>query len=210
MIYTVIAGLLFPVPRLVILHETIRNLYFHVPMWFCMIALFGTSVVNAIMYLYKEDEINDIRSVEYINTGIVFGICGLITGSIWARFTWGAWWVFSDPKLNGAAVVMLEYLAYLILRGSITDEKQRAKVSAVYNIFACASIIPLLFILPRMTDSLHPGNGGNPAFSKYDLDSAMRLVFYPAVMGWVMLGVWIASIRVRLRKIENIVHENEN
>ena len=209
LIYTVIGGLLLPVPKLPILNETIRNLYFHVPMWFCMIVLFGTSVVNAIQYLSKENELNDIRSVEYINTGIIFGICGLITGSIWAKYTWGAWWVFSDPKLNGAAIVMLEYFAYLILRGSITDEKQRAKVSAVYNIFAAASIIPLLFILPRMTDSLHPGNGGNPAFSKYDLDSNMRMVFYPAVTGWIMLGVWLATLRVRLRKIENQIHENE-
>ena len=198
-----------PVPKKPILQETIRNLYFHVPMWFCMIALFGTSVVNAILYLYKENEINDVRSVEYINTGIIFGVCGLITGSIWARFTWGDWWVFSDPKLNGAAIVMLEYFAYLILRGSITDEKQRAKVSAVYNIFAAASIIPLLFILPRMTDSLHPGNGGNPAFSKYDLDSNMRMVFYPAVIGWVMLGVWLATLRVKLRNIEIKIQENE-
>jgi heme exporter protein C len=177
-------------------------------MWFGMIALFGTSVFYAIRYLYKENELDDVRSLEFINTGILYGICGLITGSIWAKYTWGQWWVIADPKLNGAAIVMLEYFAYLILRGSITDEKQKAKVSAVYNIFACASIIPLLFILPRMADSLHPGNGGNPGFSKYDLDNNMRMVFYPAVAGWIMIGVWFASVRVRLRKLENAIHES--
>ena len=178
-------------------------------MWFCMMALFGTSVVNAILYLAFDKEDYDIRSVEYINTGIIFGICGLITGSIWARFTWDKWWVFEDPKLNGAAATMLIYFAYLILRGSINDEKQRAKVSAIYNIFACASMIPLLLILPRMSSSLHPGNGGNPGFNTYDLDSHMRMVFYPAVIGWVMLGFWLATIRVRMRRVEEHLLENE-
>jgi len=60
-----------------------------------------------------------------------------------------------------------------------------------------------LFILPRMTDSLHPGNGGNPGFNSYDLDSSMRLVFYPAVLAWILVGVWIANLKFRLRLIEN-------
>jgi heme exporter protein C len=208
-IYTIIAGFILPVPRLPILHETIRNLYFHVPMWFGMIALFGTSLFYSIKYLRNQNEIDDLKTLEYVNTGILFGVCGLITGSIWAKNTWGSWWVIADPKLNGAAIVMLEYFAYIILRGSIQDEKAKAKVSAVYNIFAAASIIPLIFILPRMSDSLHPGNGGNPGFNTYDLDSHMRMVFYPAVIGWAGLGFWLASLRIRLKKIENAVLENQ-
>ena len=90
----------------------------------------------------------------------------------------------------------------------MTDSQQRAKVSAVYNVFAAASIIPLLFILPRMTDSLHPGNGGNPGFNSYDLDSKMRMVFYPACIGWILMGVWLAELRIRVKKIENAILEN--
>jgi heme exporter protein C len=209
LLYTIIGGLLMPVPHRFILNETIRNLYFHVPMWFTMIVLFGVSVVSSIQYLSKQDEKYDIISVEYINTGLVFAICGLATGMVWAKFTWGEWWSFSDPKLNGAAIMCLEYFAYIILRSSIQDEKTRAKVSSVYNIFAAASIIPLLFIIPRMSDSLHPGNGGNPAFKSYDLDNSMRMVFYPAVIGWVSLGLWLADIKVRIRKLENEVLETK-
>jgi heme exporter protein C len=85
------------------------------------------------------------------------------------------------------------------LRNALEDDQQRARIGAIYNIFAFAAMIPLLFILPRLTDSLHPGNGGNPGFNAYDLDSKLRAVFYPAVMGWALLGAWMATLRVRMR-----------
>ena len=60
-------------------------------------------------------------------------------------------------------------------------------------------LIPLIFILPRMTDSLHPGNGGNPGFNVYDMNSQLRIVFYPAVIGFILLGIWITNIRVKIK-----------
>src|SRR5690606_38028952 len=187
LIYVVVAGLLMDAPRLPILNETIRALYFHVPMWFGMIILLASSMVNAIMYLSSNNTNRDIYSMEFANTGVYLGILGIITGMIWAAFTWGSPWS-SDPKQNGAAIGILIYLAYKVLRNSIPDEQRRARVSAVYNIFAFAALVPLLFILPRMTDSLHPGSGGNPGFNAYDLDNRMRMVFYPAVVGWTLFG----------------------
>jgi len=196
----IIGGLLFGVPRLPILNETIRALYFHVPMWFGMIILFFISVVYSIKYLSSNKSDHDIFAIEFVNTGIVFGLLGLITGMIWAKFTWSSAWS-GDPKQNGAAITLLIYLAYMVLRNSIEDEQKRARISAVYNIFAFAALIPLLFILPRMTDSLHPGSGGNPGFNAYDLDSKMRMVFYPAVVGWTLLGVWISTLRIRIKRV---------
>ncbi|MBV6642430.1 MAG: cytochrome c biogenesis protein CcsA [Cyclobacteriaceae bacterium] len=197
LLYVFVGGLLLPVPRLPILNETIRVLYFHVPMWFGMIALFTASCIQAIRYLAKEQLTNDIFSVLLAEVGILFGILGMISGMFWANYTWGEPWS-SDPKQNMSAIALLIYFAYFVLRGSIKDEQQRAKISAVYNIFAFATLIPLLFILPRLAeDSLHPGNGGNPGFNAYDLDSQMRLVFYPAVIGWALLGFWLATIKIR-------------
>jgi heme exporter protein C len=202
LIYSIIAGLLLEVPRLPILHETIRNLYFHVPMWFTMIILYLVSVIYSIKYLASGNEKHDLMAVETVNTGIIFGFLGLATGMIWANYTWGAPWP-NDPKLNSAAISTLMYLAYVVLRGALDEEQKRARISAVYNIFSFPVMIVLLFILPRMTDSLHPGNGGNPGFNSYDLDSSMRLVFYPAVLAWILVGVWIANLKFRLRLIEN-------
>ncbi len=207
--YTLLMGLLGPVPAREILNESIRNLYFHVPMWFGMLGLFTGSFVYAIRYLRSGNLDDDLRSVSWLKVGVFFSILGMLTGMVWANYTWGAPWS-NDPKQLGTAVCMMSYFAYLVLRGGIADEEKRAKISAVYNVFAYAMIFPLLFIIPRMVDSLHPGNGGNPAFSNYDLDSRMRLVFYPAVIGWFLLGLWIAQLRTRISRLQNRVAEREN
>jgi heme exporter protein C len=199
--YTIIAGFLIKVPRIPIVHESVRNQFFHVAMWFTLMILLTTSLVYSIRFLARQRHEDDLFASEFASMGIVFGLLGLITGSIWARFTWGAWWV-NDPKLNGAAICMLIYLAYLILRNSIEDELQRARISAVYNIFAWSTLLPLLYILPRLTDSLHPGSGGNPGFNIYDLDHNLRLVFYPSILGWTLLGLWIIQIRIRFKNIK--------
>ncbi len=209
LLYTVAAGFLLSVPRLNIVNETIRALYFHVPMWFGMVVMFLVSMIYAIKYLGNSSTRNDIIAVEFANTGLVFGLLGIFTGMIWANYTWGSPW-HGDPKQNGAAIALLVYLAYFVLRGSIDNQEQRSRLSAVYNIFAFAAMIPLIFIIPRMTSSMHPGSGGNPGFNAYDLDSNMRMVFYPAVVGWILLGVWIATLRVRLRKAEELLFELED
>ncbi len=199
---TLITGLLFPVPTLPILHETIRNLYFHVPMWMGMLSVFVISVFYSIKYLNTGKEEYDLVVVECVNTGLFFFALGLITGMMWAKFTWGEFWS-GDPKQNSAAIAFLLYCAYIVLRNSMDEEQKRAKISAIYNVFAFPVMIVLIFILPRLTDSLHPGNGGNPAFGKYDLDNGMRIAFYPAMLGWSLMAVWIASVRYRIRLIEN-------
>ncbi len=201
-LYTVIGGFLIKVPRIAIVQESVRNQFFHVSMWFSMMILLTTSLIFSIRYLSKSKTKFDLLAEEFAYMGIILGILGLATGSIWARFTWGAWWV-NDAKLNGAAICMLIYLAYVILRNSIEDEIQRARIAAVYNIFAWSTLLPLLYILPRLTDSLHPGSGGNPGFNIYDLDNNLRLVFYPSIIGWTLLGLWIIQLRVRVKELKS-------
>ena len=75
---------------------------------------------------------------------------------------------------------------------------KRARISAVYNIFAYAILFPAIWILPRILPSLHPGNEDNPALDvKNDISGSMRIVFYPAVIGWTLLGVWIPTLKIR-------------
>jgi len=195
--YVIIAGLIFDVPSLPILNEAIRVLYFHVPMWFTMIALLMISSVNSYYFISKKNIIYDTHSYTYVSVGVFFGCLGILSGMIWAKFTWGTFWT-NDPKLNGSALVLIIYFSYFILRSSITDEIKKAKISSIYNIFAFTMLIPLIFILPRMTDSLHPGNGGNPGFNVYDMNSQLRIVFYPAVVGFIFLGLWIVNIKLRV------------
>ena len=170
-----------------------------------MIVLYAVAFYYSIKYLRTGNLQDDVYAVQFTNTGIFFSIIGLATGMEWAQYTWGAAWS-NDPKELGTAMSMLIYFAYSILRSGLKDDEKKAKISAVYNVFAFAMMIPLIFVLPRMVDSLHPGNGGNPAFKQYDLDKYMRFVFYAAVPGWILLGTWIATLKTRLALVK---HERE-
>ncbi|MCX6215633.1 cytochrome c biogenesis protein CcsA [Spirosoma sp.] len=207
--YVFIAGLMSPVPKLPILHEAIRNTFFHPPLWIAMMTLLLASAIFSIRYLRKGKLDDDLISVELANTALLFGVLGCITGSVWAYFAWGDLWP-NDPKTNGVAVGMLLYLAYFVLRGSVDDEMRRARISAVYNIFAFAVFIPLILILPRLTDSLHPGNGGNPGFNQYDADNSIKRIIRPAFVGFTLLGFWITQLRVRLRRLETLFDEQDD
>jgi heme exporter protein C len=194
-----IKGLQYPFRS--ILEETIRNLYYHVPLWFAMLIILATSMVYSIQHLNSGKLQDDIAAVAFAKVGVLFGILGTITGALWAQYTWGKAWSW-DIKQIGTAVSLLIYFAYFVLRSSFEDDGKRARIAAVYNIFAFASLIPLLFIIPRITSSLHPGNGGNPAFSQMDLNSNMRMVFYPAVIAFTLMGVWISNL---LRRLEMVI-----
>ena len=195
----------FGFPYQPIIIESIRNLMWHVPMWFTMFVLMTISFIASIRALGKEngrvDTDHDTRASAAASAGLVFCVLGLVTGSLWARFTWGDWWT-NDPQLNGAMVVFMVYVAYFILRNSTGDEEKRARLSAIFNIFAFVLMVVLLMVMPRFTEGLHPGKSGNPAFSKYDLDSSLRSVFYPACAGFILLGYWIYRLNYRIQKLE--------
>jgi heme exporter protein C len=213
LIYTFIAGLLIPLPHKVAyedsnLYESMRNFFFHVPMWFGQLILITVSLVYSILYLRKPNHRYDIIATEFARTGTVFGVLGLLTGAIWANYTWGAAWS-NDPKQIGAAIALLIYVAYFVLRNSMPDMDKRSRVAAVYNIFAYFIYIPMIMILPRLTESLHPGgkgNEGNPGLGGSSLDATMETVFWPAVFGWTLLATWISTLRLRVRVLEEKKH----
>jgi len=191
-------GIKFPYRS--ILNETIRNTFFHVALWFAMFILLLAGVYHAFCYIRTHDIDHDTRSSAYTRVALLYGILGLVTGSVWARFTWDTFWT-QDIKLNMTAIAMLIYLAYLLLRTSTEDVDKRARLSAAYNIFAFVALIPLVFVIPRLTDSLHPGNGGNPALGGEDLDNTLRLFFYPSILALTLLGLWMSSLLTRYERL---------
>lgn len=207
LLFTFIKGLTVKIPNLPALEETSRNLFFHVGMWMAMMTLFTVSVVNSIRYLRTFNLKYDIYARQYAVVGIVFALLGYATGAIWMSYTWadpnnplfqsfGA--LAREPKLIGAAIAILIYFAYLVLRDSISDMDKRARISGVYNIFAYAMLFPSIWIIPRLLPSLHPGQEGNPAMNFDDVIPEMRVVELPAFIGWALLGVWIATLKIRL------------
>lgn len=193
-------------PNRPILNESIRNLFYHVPMWFSMILLLLVSAVYSVKYLVKPNLHFDLRCDALIRVAILAGFLGCATGSVWASVTWDSWWP-RDPKLNGVAIGMLMYSAYLLLRSGIRDDYQKARISAVYNLFVFPVFIALIVIMPKLSgDSLHPGAGGTVGFNQYDLDNTMRMFFYPAVIGWILLFLWVASLHYRINKLKNPIN----
>ncbi len=213
LVYTIAGGFLLDVPHLFILNETIRNLYFHVCMWMAMMIFFIISFIYSIKYLSRGQYQHDLYAKNFAVIGSVYGVLGYLTGMVWANYTWvtdqhqSLAAILKEPKLIGAAIALLIYGAYFVLRGSFTDMDKRARVSAVYNIFAFAMLFPSIWIIPRLVGSLHPGapgsESGNPALNFKDIDSRLRMVFYPAVIGWTLLGIWMATIKTRMELIKD-------
>lgn len=212
LIYVSVMGFLVKVPVLDgRLQQSVRNLFFHVPMWFGMMILLSVSVFYAIKYLRNPKPVYDHYAAEFARGGVVFGFLGIVTGAIWANYQWGSPWS-GDPKQNGAAIALLIYMAYFVLRGSMTDIDKRSRISAVYNVFAFAMLFPTLWILPRLTESLHPGgqgSEGNPALNPNDSTPEMTMLFWPAVIGWTLLAVWITTLRIRLQLLTDKQLEHE-
>jgi heme exporter protein C len=198
-------------PNRVVLNESIRNLLYHVPMWFSMMFLLLVSMIYAIRYLRTQNLSDDWISMSFLHVGILNGILGCITGSIWAKVTWQSWWPSDDPKLNGVAMGMFMYFAYLILRATVKDDIQKAKISSVYNILIFPIFMALIAIMPKLADnSLHPGTGGTVGFNNYDLDNTLRLYFYPAILGWIAIFSFIAILRFRIERIKQHQLDIEN
>lgn len=203
MTLVILGAFLIDIPRINILEHTARNLYFHVPMWFTMMAAGVVSAYQSVRFLGGSDLVRDVRAAAAARVGVLFGILGLATGIVWARFTWyvaaDIWWNF-DPKQSMAAVQLLIYGGYFVLRSSLDEPGKRARIAAVYNLFAFATLPFLLYVLPRQLESLHPGAEGNPAFSDIT-HPMMRLVFYPAVLGFIGLFWILYTQRVRLERL---------
>lgn len=199
-----LGAFLLRIPRIHILEHTARNLYFHVPMWFTMMAGMIVSVYHSIRYLGRPDLVRDVRAAAAAQGAVLFGLMGLTTGIVWAHYTWyqgtNLWWNF-DPKQSMAAVELLIYGGYFVLRSTIDDPQKRARMAAVYNVFAFVTMPFLLYVLPRQMQSLHPGAEGNPAFS--DITAPiMRAVFYPAIIGFFGIFWLLYTQRVRLALIK--------
>ncbi|WP_242978965.1 cytochrome c biogenesis protein CcsA [Rhodohalobacter mucosus] len=203
MTLVIVLGFSIEIPQIDILEQTARNLFLHVPMWFTMMVAFAMAFYYSVRYLNDEHMKWDRKAETATAVGLVFGICGLLTGSLWARFTWGTWWTFAEPRMNLSALAMLIFVAYFILRSAFTDEEKKAKISAVYNIFGVTTIPFLLYIIPRQLPSLHPGAEGNPAFSEITAPE-LRLIFYPAVIGFIGIAVWLMDIVNRYKQVKEL------
>jgi heme exporter protein C len=130
--------------------------YFHVPIALTAYACFGWGALKALLYLWRKDERYDLESYVGIHLGTVFGTLTLLTGSIWAKASWGVWWTWSSNQLVLFLVLFLFYCAYFMLRFSVEEGPRRASLSAVYALFGVV-LVPVSFFAIRLaSDFIHP------------------------------------------------------
>jgi heme exporter protein C len=130
--------------------------YFHVPIALTAYACFGWGALKAFLHLWKRTPGADLESYVSIHLGVIFGALTLVTGSIWAKASWGHWWVWSEKQLVLFLVLFLFYSAYFMLRFSVDPGPARANVSAVYALFGVV-LIPVSFLAIRLAqDYIHP------------------------------------------------------
>jgi len=191
---------LLKAPLVPVLEETTRVLYFHIPAaWLTVVAL-GWSMVNSIRYLAKRDLRADDHAAAAAELGLLFCIGATVSGALWAKAMWGAYWNW-DPRETSIFFLLLLYTAYLALRGSIEDEEKRARLSAVYSVAAFVAVPFLIFVVPRMYETLHPDPIINPR-GKVDMDPMIRWSFLAMLVGFTGLYVWMQSLRVRVSRLE--------
>jgi heme exporter protein C len=167
--------------------------YLHVPLAMCSLAGFVIGGIFGIAHLRTGKAIYDLRSYVSIHLSVIFGVAVLVTGSIWAKASWGKWWVWDEPTLVSFLIVFLLYATYYPLRYAVEDRDRQARYASVFAITAGA-FVPLNFVAVRMAQSLvHPrvfatANGGLPG--------SMLLTFLVCLAGMALL--WIALVRFEL------------
>jgi heme exporter protein C len=167
--------------------------YVHVPLAIVSLCGWVAGGLMAIKYLRSGDRSWDVRSYVAIHLSIIFGVGVLVTGSIWARASWGHWWVWDEPVLVSFLIVFLLYCVYYPLRFSIEDPERQARYSSVFAIVAGA-FVPLNFIAVRLAQSYtHPRvlsqTGGN-------LPGEMRLTFFVSLAAMTLLFITLWKLEL--------------
>ena len=132
-----------------------RIFYIHVPVALTAYAAFGWAAWKALRLLWTRDQRYDLESYTAVHIGVIFGVLTLVTGSIWARTSWGVWWSWGERQLVLFLVLFLFYAAYFMLRFSLAEGLARARISAVYALFGVV-LIPISFIAIRLLENIDP------------------------------------------------------
>jgi heme exporter protein C len=172
--------------------------------WIAVLA-FLVSCVTSVMYLRRRDPRDDIRAAVSAGLGLLFAVLATITGAIFARIEWGAYWNW-DPRQTSITILLLIYAAYLALRGAVADPERRASLSAVYAILAFVTVPFLVFVVPRIYWSLHPDTIINTRGAN-DFDSRYTQVLMASLAGFTGLYVWLYTIGCRVEAVRQRRHQ---
>lgn len=195
----VIAGAFLYAPPAEGLGELSRIAFFHIPVAWVAVLAFLVAMINSVQYLRRRDLENDLKAAVSSELGLAFSILATITGSIFAKSTWGSYWNW-DPRETSIFVLLLIYGAYFALRSAVEGEERRASLSAVYSIVAFVTVPFLVFVVPRVYYSLHPDPLVNTRGS-LDMEARMLQVFFASLIAFTGLYVWIYRLQLAIARL---------
>ena len=181
--------------------ETSRILFFHVPQAWIATLAFLISMIASVLYLAKRNVKADYIAQSAAELGFLFCVLATVTGSIFAKATWGSFWNW-DPRQTSIVILLMIYGAYFALRSAVPDLERKRVFAAVYSILAFAAVPFLIFVVPRITSSLHPENTMNPASP--GMDPKTLKVFLGSLFAYTGLFVWMLRLKIRILNIEGL------
>ncbi len=181
--------------------ETSRILFFHVPQAWVATISFLLSMIASAVYLAKRNLKADYMAQSAAELGFLFCILATVTGAIFAKSTWGSFWNW-DPRQTSIVILLMIYGAYFALRSAVPDTERRRVFAGVYSILAFVTVPFLVFVVPRITTSLHPEDTMNPA--NPGMDPRTLKVFLGSLLAYTALFVWMLRLRMRILRIEGL------
>src|ERR1700688_3347150 len=183
--------------------QSSRILFFHVPMAWAAFTAFITAGVYSVRYLFggrsqgsPRDPRHDRAARAAIELGLLFGVLATVTGAVWSRIMWGAYWNW-DPRQTSIVMVLIFNGAYLALRDSVEDAEKRARLAAAYAALGLVVTPFFFFVVPRITFSLHPAPVIN-ARGRVEMDPRMLQVLLASGAGFTALFFWLHDLRARV------------
>ena len=186
-----------------------KAFFFHMPNAWLATITYITGAWYAVRYLRTPRTVgmdvaneDDMKSAVSMELGLLFSFLAAVTGSLFAKNEWHAYWVWTDPRMVSILVIMLIFAAYLVLRGAIEEPEKRARLTAAYALVAAVPGLFLIWVLPRIVPTLH--EGPNNAVVGGGLGGNIRIVLYSFVMpAFIGLFVWLFQLRLRLMRLES-------
>ena len=209
LLFVVALGMVFLYAPLEVTMNYVQKIfYFHIAnAWVGMLGFLAAAVAG-VVYLVKHDQKWDIIELAAVEISLVFFLIAIITGSIWARPTWGAYWTW-EPRLTTAAILEMVYIAYLLLRQGMDDPDRRARFSAVYTLVGSISV-PITFMSIRLFRTIHPvviGTNSAASTGGFDMTSKMLVTMFFALFTFSVIFITLFWNRIRLGQLAQQVEQ---